>query len=198
MLTRIVLLIALVLPMAAAAQSLVVSRGVGDSVRIDTGYGSFMNKDSSLNREWVIINDPAMPLQIETATVAPTYIQDRVRSRYVYSGRLTMKTGAQAIVAYEVRMLVLDVFGERQKLLSLSSVGDVAAETSETAGGSWDLYSSADASTAFYSIAYVAAVRTESGQIYRAQLPAVLAEIQKISANIKASDIEREKPGPTP
>lgn len=197
MLTRIVLLLALVLPVAASAQSLTVTRGTGASVKVDLAMGIALNKTSSLTREWVIVNDPELPLQIESGSAAPAYVQERGRGDYRYLADYTVKA-SEAVTAYEVRFLVLDVFGVRQRLLSVSELTDIAADASHRDTGAWSLYSEADASTAFYSVAYVAAVRTANGQVYRARVPAVLAEIQKISSAIQASDIEREKPGPTP
>lgn len=183
--------------MAASAQPLTVSRGTGASVKVDLAMGIALNKASSLTREWVIINDPALPLQIEAGSAVPSYSQDRTRGSYRYRAEYTVKA-SDAVTAYEVRFLVLDVFGERQRLLSASELTDIAAESSHNHVGVWNLFSEADASTAFYSVGYVAAVRTASGQVYRARLPAVLAEIQKISSAIQASDIEREKPAATP
>lgn len=198
MLTRISLLVALCLPVVALAQALDVTRGTAAPVKVELGYGIELNKGSSLSREWVVINDPAIPLQIERGYAEPKYLPDRSRGSYRYAADYVLKAGDQGVRAYEIRFLVLDVFGERQRLLSASRLVDIAAEATWTDNGQWNLFSESDAATAFYSIAYVAAVRTESGRIYRARLPEVLAEIQKISNAIKASDIEREKPGPSP
>lgn len=180
------------------AQSLAVTRGAGKSVKLDLGVGVTLNKESSLAREWIIINDPALPLQIESAQANPTYLPDRMRSEYRYSADYVLTTQAVGIKAYEIRFLILDVFGERQRLLSDSEVIDVAANGRRTNNSQWRLYSGADAATAFYSIAYIAAVRTDSGQILRTNPERVLAEIRKISSAITASDIEREKPATTP
>jgi hypothetical protein len=72
-------------------------------------------------------------------------------------------------------------------------VTDVPAEGKSTQNPQWNLFSESDASTAYYSIAYVASVRTESGQIFRANMTDVLRDIQKISGQITASDIKPEK-----
>lgn len=195
------LMLSLLLMLAWAdshAQNLVVTRGAGGPVKIELDYGVMLNKESSLTREWIVINDPALPLQIESAQAFSTYLQNRPRSEYRYSADYVLTTQAVGIKAYEIRFLILDVFGERQRLLSDSEVADVAANARRTKNSQWNLYSGADASTAFYSIAYIAAVRTDSGLIVRANPERVLAEIRKISSAITASDIQREKPPATP
>ena len=180
------------------AQSLAVTRGSGGSIKVELGYGIVLNKESSLTREWIVINDPALPLQIESAQAYPKFVQERSRGEYNYTADYVLTTQAVGIKAYEIRFLILDVFGERQRLLSASAVVDVAASGRHSDNGQWNLYSESDASTAFYSIAYIAAVRTDSGLIVRANPERVLAEIRKISSAITASDIQREKPAATP
>lgn len=180
------------------AQSLAVTRGTGGSVKVELGYGIVLNKESSLTREWIVINDPALPLQIESAQAYPKFVQERSRGEYIYTADYVLTTQAVGIKAYEIRFLILDVFGERQRMLSASAVVDVAASGRHSDDGKWRLYSESDASTAFYSIAYIASVRTDSGQILRTNPERVLAEIRKISSAITASDIEREKPATTP
>lgn len=174
------------------AQSLDVSRGTGGAVKLELGYGIALNKSSSLNREWHIINDPRLPLKIESGSAAPKYVTGRSRGEYRYEAEYTVLTDDRGVSAYELRFLVLDVFGARQRLLSATNLVDIAANSSYSDDGQWRLFSETDAATAFYSIAYVATVRTSTGQILRADEAAVLAEVQKISREITAADIRPE------
>lgn len=174
------------------AQSLAITKGSGASMTVELGYGIALNKASSLSREWYIVNDPRLPLQLESGSAAPKYVSSD-RGSYRYDASYTVVAGNQDVRAFEVRFLVLDVFGEYQRLLSSSVVTDVPAEGKRTQSPQWNLFSESDASTAYYSIAYVASVRTESGQIFRANMTDVLREIQKISGQITASDIKPEK-----
>lgn len=178
----------------ASAQPTLVSKGDGGSVKVDLGYGIAMNKESSLTREWHIINDTRLPLQIESGSVAPKYVTGRSRGDFRYNADFVLTTTDKGVKAYEVIFLVLDVFGERQRVLSSTSLVDIPAQGRHSENAQWNLFSESDAATAFYSIAYVASVRTDSGQIYRANDADILREIQKISSVITASDIEREKP----
>ena len=175
------------------AQSLLVTKGGGASMKVELGFGIALNKESSLSREWYIINDPRLPLQLESGHAAPKYVTKSGRGDYRYDATYTVAAANQGVRAYEVRFLVLDIFGERQRLLSSSVVKDISAEGKSTENPQWNLFSESDASTAYYSIAYIAAVRTESGQIFRANMADVLREIQKISGQITASDIKPEK-----
>jgi hypothetical protein len=175
------------------AQTLAITKGSGASMKVELGYGIVLNKESSLSREWYIVNDPRLPIQLESGSAAPKYVPDRSGGSYRYDASYTVAAGNQGVRAFEVRFLVLDVFGERQRLLSSSVVTDVPPEGKSTQNPQWNLFSESDASTAYYSIAYVASVRTESGQIFRANMTDVLREIQKISGQITASDIKPEK-----
>ncbi len=180
------------------AQTLAITKGSGASMKVELGYGIALNKESSLSREWYILNDPRLndprlPLRLESGSAAPKYVSDRSRGSYRYDASYTVAAGNQGVRAFEVRFLVLDVFGERQRLLSSSVVTDVPPEGRSAQNPQWNLFSESDASTAYYSIAYVASVRTESGQIFRANMTDVLREIQKISGQITASDIKPEK-----
>lgn len=185
---------ALALAGTSHAQPLTITKGNGASMKVELGYGIALNKESSLSREWYIVNDPRLPLQLESGSAAPKYVSERGRGDYRYDASYTVAAGNQGVRAFEVRFLVLDVFGERQRLLSASVVTDLPAEGRSTQNAQWNLFSEAAASTAYYSIAYIASVRTESGQIYRATTSDVLREIQKISGQISASDIVPENP----
>lgn len=184
---------ALVFAGTLQAQSLLITKGSGASMKVELGYGITLNKESSLSREWYIVNDPRLPLQLESGYAAPKYVSKSGRGDYRYDATYTVAVGNQGVRAYEVRFLVLDIFGERQRLLSSSVVKDISAEGNSTENPQWNLFSESDASTAYYSIAYIATVRTESGQILRANMTDVLREIQKISGQITASDIKPEK-----
>jgi hypothetical protein len=193
----IALVVALVWSTPSGAQPLTVTKGSSGSVVVDLGYGIALNKGSTLTREWHVINDPQLPLQLADGTAAsPKYVPDRVRGGYQYQSNATLTAGEMAVRAFEVHYLVLDVFGERQRLLSGSKLVDIPAQARHVEELKWNLWSESDAATAFYSIAWVAAVRTDNGQIYRANTVEVLGEIQKISKAITAADIVPERPAP--
>jgi hypothetical protein len=188
------LLIILATPLYASAQTLSVSRGNGGTVQTDLGSGIVLNKSSSLTREWITINDSRLPIQIDGAQgVTTKYESGRYRGDYVYSADFAA-TASEAVRAFEVRFIVLDVFGKHQRTLSAKRLVDIAPSARHVDAFKWNLFSETDASTAFYSVAYIASVRTESGRVLNADDKAVLAEMRKINQALTAEDIAPEKP----
>lgn len=154
-----------------------------------------LNDASSLTREWIAIDDTALPARFEGLPgVTTVFEQNRGYSGdYWYKAKVGVVSSAE-LSAIEVRYVVIDVFGNHQRTLSLTRVADIKADSSFVDDGKWRLYSETDASTAFTSIAYIAAVRTRDGRVLKANLPKVLEEIRKISATIEEGQIGREAP----
>jgi hypothetical protein len=72
-------------PAFALAQTATISRASGGSVRIDLGYGITVNKNSTLEREWITVHHRNFPASFAgTAGVKTVYKPDRVRGEYNY------------------------------------------------------------------------------------------------------------------
>lgn len=184
------LALALVFTLAAldaSAQTLTVTKGVGKEA-----FG-----DTTLRRQWYLINDPRVPLRLTVGNPVPSVVpgSDATGRRYQYDTEYTVVAMDQDVRAFELHFLVLDVFGDKQKLLSVAVLADIAPQDEYEYEAAWHLYSATDASTALYSIGYVARVLTKNGQIYKANQADVLKEIQKINSTITASDLEPESAG---
>jgi hypothetical protein len=81
------------------AQPLAITKGSGASMKVELGYGIALNKESSLSREWYIVNDPRLPLQLESGSAAPKYVSENYR----YDAPYTVVAGNQGVQAFEVR-----------------------------------------------------------------------------------------------
>lgn len=61
-------------PGSSAGGPATVERGGAGTIRTSLGYGIVLNKDSSLEREWVTVNSPAVPAKlVGAAPVVTTY-----------------------------------------------------------------------------------------------------------------------------
>ena len=121
--TTTLLLLIILLASPALAQPIDVKTTDGGSVATELGYGIKINKNSTLRRSWVVLNDPSCPIQLFNAGINTQYSD----SNYNYVPTGSVKT-SKAITALEIRYLLYDVFGNHMKTLSITEVADVAAK----------------------------------------------------------------------
>ena len=169
-----------------------VSTTTGGSIQTTLGYGITLNEKSGLQREWITVHNDLPVDIVDTAGIKTVYDQGRLSGEYAYKAKysLSMK---QPVVAFQVRFLLFDIWGNHVKTLSDTEIIDVAAGETKTQDSSWRLYSENEASEYYASIAYVATVRLASGQVLKANPEPVLAEARKFSAKFQLADLE-----PTP
>lgn len=182
------LMLALVLT-AGVAHS---PRVFAENITVTHGQDKKVHRSSSLQRQWYLINDSRLPLQLTSGNAKPTVIPDYndPTPDYVYETDYIIKAAGQPIRGYELRFLVIDAFGEKQKLLSVARLFDLDSTEEHEDSTAWNLFSNQDAQTALYSIGYVEKVLTKSGQVFRSNKDDVLKELQKINGTITAKDIE--------
>lgn len=175
----------------AAAQALTTRTGEGGPVKVDLGYSVVLNKNSSLYRQWVYIQDPKCPVEIE----GPTDVVVQYKKDYAYQAIMTVKA-KQDVTAVEVVHVITDVFGRRLSTLQNGFVQDVKAGETARAAGEWRIWSETEASNALTSFTYVRSVRTADGKVYFAPMAQVLDVIRKGAPSITSTDIEPKKPEP--
>jgi hypothetical protein len=173
--------------------NLSIERFEGTAVTVDLGYGIVLNKNSNLRREWFIIRDTQGPAGIEGVAGVKVIFkaEDRgIGGKYNYSMfyRITPK---EPIVAFELRAIVIDVFGRLIKTLSTTELVNFA----ETRGfeSSWRIWSENEASEAFASVVYIAQVRTASGQVYVTNRTAVFDQVRRIATRLTEADLEPKR-----
>jgi hypothetical protein len=88
-------------------------------------YGNVtqLNDGSSLNRDWVILNDAKCPLQLGNDIGINTVYNSDTRSfRFGPTGKVTASEG---ISAYEIHHVLYNVFGEHISTLSNVEINDL-------------------------------------------------------------------------
>lgn len=177
-------------PVAAATE------GNGAEVKTTKIDGSVLNEESTLRREWVAVHDDKLPVDLEGTPGVLTVggLRDFASASrvYMYESSYTIKV-TEPVVAVEVRFILFDVWGERTRVLSATDVRDFAVGVYEL-DGTWNLFSANEASEHYASIAYVAAVRTAAGEVYRADSEAVISVAQEYMSDFTDDLLEEEPP----
>lgn len=188
----------LVLLFTLEAQSVVAAEvkvASGGSIRTELGYGITINKESSLTREWVTINDSIMPASFDVPTGITTVYESGQRyssGEYLYSAAFAL-TPTEDLTAVEVRFLTFDIWGNHVRNLSSTEVADMEAGKSVSLAARWKVFSENEVSKHYASIAYIAQARTKSGQVIKADPQAVLAQARKFSSKFTADDLDTKE-----
>lgn len=166
-----------------------VNRVSGGSMRTELGHGITVNKGSSLEREWVVVNHPGTPaLFVGTPGVRTAYKPDRVRGEYVYETEFTLDI-KEPLTAVRVHFLLFDVWGRHVRTLGFTEVADLEPGR-RGFKGTWRAWSENDVAEYYASIAYIARVRTKSNRIIFSDTAAILSEAQKFSTKFSMEDLE--------
>lgn len=179
----------------AAPDGVEITRGSGGSIKTVLSQNIVLNKDSSLQREWIAIKHAAMPVKVKgTPGVQTKYESGRGYSgNYLYTADFEIEV-TEPVTAIEIRFITFDVWGERGKSLVMTEIQDYAAGTHKLSG-KWNLYSENEASEYYASVAYVARVRTKDGKVIAADVRPVVDEAKKFYSKFSETDLEPEKPG---
>lgn len=179
--------------LAAFAKGQETSKADGGSIRTNLGYNIVLNKDSSLRREWVAVHDD-LPLMIEGTPGVTTVYKSKARysrGEYNYAANATLIANPdQAVTAFEVRFVSIDVFGERMTTLSATAIQDIAAGEKKTFDWKWNAYRENDVARYFASIAFIAKVRTADGQVHLASNDAVLDAVRRFAKEATEADLD--------
>ncbi len=156
--------------------------GIPALVKLNSKYESDLrlNMESSLSRDWIILNDTACPIQLSNSVGINTIYKDR-SIRFIPMG--SIKT-LQPITAFEIVYVLYDVFGEH--LLSLSNVEIADIESSKLLknGDSW--YATDNQVAEYYTcVSFVMKVRTKDGIIWNYDPLSISKELGKIEITYK-------------
>lgn len=135
-----------------------VRRCSGGSIRTKLSHGIVLNKSSSLQREWITINDPALPVRLTNPTGVSTIWEsgdDYSAGGYKYKATYSILT-FEALAALEVRFLTFDIWGKHDKTLSATQIEDIPIGKEHEFTGEWYLGSENEASEFYASIAFIA------------------------------------------
>lgn len=163
-----------------------VLRGTGDSMNFDLGYGIEVNEGSTLQREWVIVNDDRLPVSL-TSFKADIRLDDR---NWTYDIYYYVEV-TEDIQAIEVRFIPFDIWGESKRTLSATDIQDIGAGENSFSS-QWRILSENDALQHYAILGYVAQVKLTSGQILRADVDAVVEEARRFSDDFSSADLSTE------
>ena len=178
------------------AESARTTRTPGGSVKTELGYGIVLNKNSSLQREYVTVHD-AIRMKIEllgNTGVATIYKSNSSRyssGDYQYVADTNVRA-TEAVAALQVNFILFDVWGNRLKTLSATELVDMEPGQNMEFQWKWRLPSENEASQYFASLAYVAQVRTASGDVLKADTEFVLEQARTFSSEITESDLRAD------
>lgn len=182
---------------SGAPVSITVDRSEGPDVTVSLGYGIVLNKESTLRREWFVVRDAQAPAFIEGPAGIRVVFKDGDRGsrgefQYTSSYRLAAR---EPITAFEVRAVVIDVFGRTVKTLSSTEVVPVTG--GRDFRSAWRIFSENEASEAFASVMYVAQVRTAAGRVYVADRAAIFDQVRKVASRLTEADLEPKRDSPS-
>ena len=184
---------ALVLGLSASAshgQSLQVSTNDGGSVVTPIYEKIKVNDGSSLRRTWLVINDPACPLQLSGSGIVTKW--RGTDFGYIFYSAGSAKP-SQPVKAFEVRYILYDTFGDHMETLSQTKVTDTdAGSVFNLADGEWHATGS-EYSELLTVVVFVAQVRPSDGKIWRYDEKAVSGELAKIQVKAATGVLEPTK-----
>lgn len=162
-------------------------RGTGEAMSFDIGYGIIVNKGSKLTREWVIVNDDRLPVKI-AAMNASTLLSDR---NWIYNVDYTLSL-REPISAVEVRFIPFNIWGEKDRALSVTEISEIEAGEKKLSA-KWSILSENDAVEHYAMLGYVAQIKLASGAIIRADTEAVVDAAREFSGEFTSGDLSSEK-----
>jgi hypothetical protein len=166
----------------------------GGSMVTDLGYGIQLNKGSSLQRRWFVINDPSCPVQLSGAGISTVYQSSSIGGDYKYKATGSATAG-ETVTAFEVRYLLFDVWGEHTRTLSDTQVSDLGAQIALKDTGSWAAWEN-DVSEVFTVVSFVARTRRPDGTVWQYDAASLLQQVEKIKVTLTEKELapERDKP----
>jgi hypothetical protein len=185
--TVVSLLLLALLPGVVSAQA-TVTRASGGSIRTELSPGFVVNKESSLEREWITIHQELPADLVGTTGVRTVYKSGRSTGEYNYEGQM-MVEAKEPLTAITVHYLLFDIWGRHVRTLALTEVSDIAPGR-KSFSGTWRAWSETDVATYYASIAYLSRIRTKAGRVISADVTPVLAEAKKFTSKFTAEDLE--------
>jgi hypothetical protein len=182
--------------LAQAANAPTFTREAGGSIQTKLSDNIIVNKESTLQREWITMHDPAMPADL-VGSVGVTTVYKRGSSpysgEYRYAASYKLQP-SQPLRAIEVRFLTFDLWGNHVRTLVATEVSDILTGDPKLLTGEWKVYSENEVSEHYASIAFLSRARTADGRVVEADVRPVLEEARKFSKKLTAADLEPPKP----
>jgi hypothetical protein len=178
---------------AGWAHAQTVTATPGGTMRTSLGRGIVLNKESSLERVWICVQDPAMPVEFKNPVGIKTIYTLRGEvGAYEYSSVVHL-TAREPVSVVEVRFLLFDIWGQKTKSLVLTEITDLMPGITKELNAKWGVPSETEAAQYYASIAYISRVRTKDGRVLAANSEFVVEQARNFSAQFKEVDLESSK-----
>ena len=160
------------------------SKSDGGSVVTNLSMGIKVNKNSTLMRDYIVLNDAKCPIQLNSGFgITTTYLQ-----KYTFNA-VGEFTASETVLAYEIHSVLYNIFGEHIKTLSSTNVEDVPAGQKQVSG-QW--YASENqVSEYLFCVSYVAKVRKANGTLWIYSPIKIKEELSKIAILYEESYIPK-------
>lgn len=166
----------------------------GGSIVTNLSFRAQLNKGSSLQRRWFVVNDPSSPVQLNGAGVKTVYVTNSIGGDYSYIPDGTANC-TEPVTAYEIRFMLFDIWGDHVKTLSGTQITDSSGQIALKNIGSWRAWEN-DASELMTVVSFVARARKADGSSWEADMPSLLTEIQKVKVRLTENELTPEKDRP--
>lgn len=176
-----------ILPVGVIAQE--VHTGEGPLMKTLLLGSVYLNEESSLRREWTIVNDEGLPARIVPDGFSGIQVSYQERS-FEYSAIFDVVVETP-LTAIKVIFVTFDVWNDRVKNLASTDIQDLD-EGDHFFSSRWRILSENEAASHFATLAYVDQVRTADGRIIRADRSAILEQAQRISAGFTEDDLSTD------
>ena len=153
----------------------------------DLGYGIVVNRGSTLERQWVIVNDPDLPIRISRLR-PKTELEDR---QWVYKVEYGIEVD-EPLSAIEVRFIPFNIWGEKERTLSATEITDFDPGPRNMTG-TWRILSENDALEHFAMLAYVSKVKRASGALIHADAESVVEQARQFSKDFTSGDLSEQE-----
>ena len=179
----------------APTDSTTILRKSGGSIQTVLSRTIRLNKESTLEREFITVIDKMLPAELTNCVGVTTIYKpgtDYIAGQYMYAAQCAVQA-LEDIRAFEIRFLTFNIWGRHVRTLIATEIADVSVGTIRQCNSEWNLFSENEACEHYASIAYLSTIRTATGQVYNADSERVITEAQRFST--KFTDIDLE---PTP
>jgi len=155
----------------------------GGSVITELGFGIAVNKNSTLTREWVSLNDAKCPIQLSNDVgINSSYVRENYK--FVPKGNLIIN---EPIVAFEIHHVLYSVFGEHIKTLSDSKIKDISSSFQLSVENESWYASESNVKEYLICVSYVAYVRTKLGALWTYNPMLIQQELKKFQISYEES-----------
>ena len=160
--------------------------GIAYSVEDNAG----LNLESSLEREWIVIDDPFSPVRFNgVCGVVPTLGDGTIYYEAIVNIRLAGDNPPD-LAAIDIHFLTFDLWGSHEMTLTGAIIRDMGFMDSHTEDMKWHRATHGEGDSMLASIGYIARVRTKEGKVLTADTAFVLREAQRFTDKITESDLE--------